>query len=136
MILKYSHYFLLLLFFPAGVMAASGIDSLMTTSSVWRMFLSLAFVIAMIPLALFAIKKLQGVQHKFGKSPIQIVNVQALGAKEKLVIVTVEEQRLLLGVTSQSISLLKTLSDKDVVFSEYLDKGLEDKLKESSGRST
>lgn len=122
MIVKFCRF--LFLFFPINAFAAAGIDSVMTTSSVWRMFLSLALVVAIIPLALFGIKKLQGVQHKFNRStPIKIVTVQALGAKEKLMVVEVEQERLLLGVTNHSISLLKTLSDKDIEFSQYLNNG-------------
>lgn len=113
-------YLFPLFFISANVFSASGIDSMMQTSSIWRMLLSLAFVIAMVPVALFAIKKLQGVQQKLGKSSISIISVQSLGAKEKLIVVELEQQRLLLGVTSNNISLLKTLSDKDVEFSNYL----------------
>ncbi|WP_438467266.1 flagellar biosynthetic protein FliO [Marinomonas sp. PE14-40] len=99
---------------------ASGINDLMSASSIWKMLLSLVFVIVLIPLSLWAMKKIQKVQGKFGNTPIQILNVQALGAKEKLVVIEVEQQKLLLGVTGQSISLIKTLSEKKVTFSDYI----------------
>lgn len=121
---KFICFFFLVLCSPIYANSSTGIDSIMTTSSIWRMFLSLAVIIAIIPAAIFLMKKLQNVQHKLGKSPIQVVNVQALGAKEKLVIVDVEGKRLLLGVTGQSISLIKTLSDED--FSQYLKNDLAD----------
>lgn len=110
-----------MLVFPSFAFT-SGINDLMTASSIWKMLLSLAFVIALVPLSLLAMKKLQKVQSKFGNTPIKIVNVQALGAKEKLVIIEVDQQKLLLGVTGQSISLIKTLSEKSVAFSDYMDK--------------
>lgn len=108
-----------ILLFPSMVVA-SGINDLMSASSIWKMLLSLAFVIALIPLSLFAMKKIQKVQGKFGNTPIQIVNVQALGAKEKLVVIEVDQQKLLLGVTGQSISLIKTLSEKNLEFDSYM----------------
>lgn len=108
-----------ILVFP-GLVFASGINDLMTASSIWKMLLSLAFVIALIPLSILAMKKIQKVQGKLGNVPIQILNVQALGAKEKLVVIEVDQQKLLLGVTSQSISLIKTLSEKNVEFSDYI----------------
>ncbi|MGB0940892.1 MAG: flagellar biosynthetic protein FliO [Marinomonas sp.] len=103
-----------------GYLFASGINDLMSASSIWKMLLSLAFVIALIPLSIWAMKKIQKVQGKFGNTPIQILNVQALGAKEKLVVIEVDQQKLLLGVTGQSISLIKTLSEKNVAFSDYI----------------
>ena len=107
------------LIFPSFVLA-SGINDLMTASSIWKMLLSLAFVIALIPLSILAMKKIQKVQGKLGNMPIQVLNVQALGAKEKLVVIEVDQQKLLLGVTSQSITLIKTLSEKNVEFSDYI----------------
>jgi len=111
--------FAYVLVFPSLV-SASGINDLMTASSIWKMLLSLAFVIALIPLSILAMKKIQKVQGKLGNAPIQILNVQALGAKEKLVVIEVDQQKLLLGVTAQSISLIKTLSEKKVEFSDYI----------------
>jgi len=111
--------FACILIFP-GLLFASGINDLMTASSIWKMLLSLAFVIALIPLSILAMKKLQKVQGKLGNAPIKILNVQALGAKEKLVVIEVDQQKLLLGVTAQSISLIKTLSEKKVEFSDYI----------------
>lgn len=111
--------------FP-NLASASGINDLMSASSIWKMLLSLAFVIALIPLSLFAMKKIQKVQGKFGNTPIQIVNVQALGAKEKLVVIEVDQQKLLLGVTGQSITLIKTLSEKKVAFSDFMNDQVSD----------
>lgn len=121
---------ILCLFFSSHAFASTSVSAFDAAGpSVWKLLLSLLFVVALIPAALFAIKKLQGMQQKYGKSPIEIVSAQALGAKEKLVVVEVEQQRLLLGVTSHSISLLKTLSDKDVEFSEYLSSDQQNNMK-------
>lgn len=102
-------------------MHASGVDDIAAVSPVWKMLLSLVIVVALIPVFLFGVKKLQSVQLKLGKaSAIQVVTVQSLGTKEKLVIVEVDKQRLLLGVTANSITLLKDLSSKDS-FSKLID---------------
>lgn len=114
-------FLLALLCLSSGALLAdSGAAFGSSGTSVWKLLFSLVFVVILIPVVLFGIKKLQGLQHKYGKTPIQVLSVQALGTKEKLVVVEIEQQRLLLGVTSQSISLLKTLSDQNVEFSQYL----------------
>ena len=109
---------------PLGVVSvvrASGVDDIAAVSPVWKMLLSLVIVVALIPVFLFGVKKLQSVQLKLGKaSAIQVMTVQSLGTKEKLVIVEVDEQRLLLGVTANSIALLKDLTTKDS-FSKLID---------------
>jgi flagellar protein FliO/FliZ len=89
-------------------------------SSLWKMFLSLSVVLILIPLLLFAYKKLQSLQLGAGRSIIKIVSVQSLGAKEKLVLVEVENQRLLLGVTANSITKIKEFTDTSS-FNELLE---------------
>ncbi|RUO24514.1 flagellar biosynthetic protein FliO [Aliidiomarina minuta] len=44
-------------------------------------------------------------------SPVKILSSVALGPKERLVIVSIGEQKLLLGVTAHQIQLLQTLPD-------------------------
>lgn len=43
--------------------------------------------------------------------PLKILHSMSIGQRERLVIVEVGEQKLLLGVTTQSISVLQTLPD-------------------------
>ncbi len=45
------------------------------------------------------------------KGPVQVIHSVSLGQKERLVIVQVGEEKLLLGVTAQTIQLLQTLPD-------------------------
>ena len=75
------------------------------------MFLSLSVVLVLIPLLLFAYKKLQSLQLGSSRSMIKILSVQSLGTKEKLIMVEVEGQKLLLGVTAGSITKLKEFND-------------------------
>ena len=61
--------------------------------------LSLVFVIA------FAYRKVTGGSLR-PSGPVQIKSVTALGAREKLVLVTLGQEELLLGVTSAQITRL------------------------------
>ena len=80
-------------------------------SSVIKMLLGLALVIA----AIFALAWLS---RRLNMMPgtsqqLKIESTLSVGSKEKLLIVEVESQRLLLGVTSQQVSLLQQLSPGD-----------------------
>lgn len=102
------------------VSLAAGVSEIADVAPMWKLFLSFAFVLILIPLAVLGMKKIQSFQLKLGKSPIMIEAVQSLGTKEKLMIVEVDDKRLLIGVTANSINLLKTLeSERD--FSDMLD---------------
>ncbi len=104
----------------ASELSASGIEEMSEASSLWKMFLSLSFVLVLIPILLFSYKKLQNFRIGQNKSTIDILTVQSLGTKEKLVVVEVEGQRLLLGVTSNSITTLQELGGK-TNFSELIE---------------
>ncbi len=74
------------------------------------MVLSLLLVLVVIVVSAMVLKRLQpGIKHAQG---LKIVTNLHLGTKERLVVVEVGEQQLLLGVTAQQISLLKTLDAK------------------------
>lgn len=88
--------------------------------SIWKVVLSLAFIIVFIPVCLWLVKKLQVTQMRFGQSDIRIVSSQSLGAKEKIVLVEVEGERVLLGVTSNSINHLKTFSPNGKAFAQLM----------------
>ncbi len=91
-----------------------------TTYSIWKVVLSLAFIVVFIPACLWLVKKLQVTQMRFGQSDIRIVSSQSLGAKEKIVLVEVEGERVLLGVTSQSINHLKSFSSNGKAFAQMM----------------
>ncbi|WP_417561385.1 flagellar biosynthetic protein FliO [Marinomonas sp.] len=90
------------------------------TSSIWKVVISLIFVIAFIPACLWLMKRFQFAQMKLGQSDIKIVNVQSLGAKEKLMLVEVEGERLLIGVTAHSISHLRSFPSKASSFASMM----------------
>lgn len=102
----------------------SGGIKMADASSIWRVFLALAFLIVLIPLVILGLKRLQGLQHKFSKSEIQIIATQSLGTKEKLVLVEVQGKRLLLGVTAQNITCLNELEANGNQFAELMNEQL------------
>ena len=100
---------------------AAGVQDVSVTSSIWKVVLSLIFVIAFIPACLWLMKRFQAVQMKFGQSDIKIVNVQSLGTKEKLMLVEVEGERILIGVTAHSINHLRSFPQSGKSFATVMD---------------
>lgn len=66
-------------------------------------------VVALIFICALVLKRFNLVQQN--SQGIKLVTSLRLGAKERLVVVQVGEQQLLLGVTNQNITLLETLSE-------------------------
>ncbi|TWX64955.1 flagellar biosynthetic protein FliO [Colwellia sp. C1TZA3] len=76
------------------------------------MILSLLMVLAVIIISAMILKRFQGVSQTH--QGLKIVTSLHLGSKEKLVVVQAGDKQLLLGVTTQQITLLETL-DKPLV---------------------
>lgn len=72
--------------------------------------LMLLVVLAVI-IGLAAVVRRLNMRLPGANGPIKIVTSTSLGPKERLVIVEVGEQKLLLGVTASHIELLQTLPD-------------------------
>lgn len=89
--------------------------------SIWKILLSLAFIVIFIPACLWLMKRFQLAQMKLGQSDIKVLNVQSLGTKEKLMLVEVEGEKILIGVTSHSITHIKDISPQKKSFSSVLE---------------
>jgi len=75
-------------------------------STAWSL-LMLLVVLAAIPLALWAVKRLQTLQPAGrGPRPLSVAAQLPLGARERVVLVRVQDRLLVLGVTPQQITLL------------------------------
>ena len=75
-------------------------------STAWSL-LMLLVVLAAIPLALWAVKRLQTLQPAGrGPRPLSVAAQLPLGARERVVMVRVQDRLLVLGVTPQQITLL------------------------------
>lgn len=95
-------------------------------SSIWRLFLALGLLIALIPLVIWGLKRLQGLQYKLSKSDIRVVAAHPITAKERLLLVEVDGRRLLLGATSHQITCLKELGRTDSEFADLMTEQLSD----------
>lgn len=71
------------------------------------MVLSLLMVLALIVISAWVLKKFNLANKSV--SGMQVISSLPLGHKEKLVVVQIAEEQLLLGVSSQQINLIKTL---------------------------
>jgi flagellar protein FliO/FliZ len=76
--------------------------------SVWPALLAFIAVAALIPVALWVLKRLQG-GAPGGARPVTLAGGLTLGPRERVVVVEAEGRRWMLGVTGQSISLLAEL---------------------------
>lgn len=74
-------------------------------STTWSL-LMLLLVIALIPLVLWTLKRLQTFRPPGSTRRLEVTAQLALGARERLVMVRVDERMLVLGVTPQQITLL------------------------------
>jgi flagellar protein FliO/FliZ len=82
-----------------------------TDMNAFSMIMSLLMVLAAIVISALILKRFNLVQT--GTKDLKIVTSLALGNKEKLMVVQVGEQQMLIGVTTQQINLLQTL-DKPI----------------------
>ena len=76
--------------------------------SVWPALLAFLAVIALIPVVLWMLKRLQTTGAS-GNRPVTMLGGLSLGPRERLVVVQTQGRRWLLGVTSQSISTIAEL---------------------------
>lgn len=77
------------------------------------MIISLLMVLALIVISALVLKKFQLTTKSV--SEMKVITSLSLGPKERLVVVEVQNQQLLLGVSAQQITLLKTLDEAMVV---------------------
>ncbi|MEH6442315.1 MAG: flagellar biosynthetic protein FliO [Oceanospirillaceae bacterium] len=92
-------------------------------SSVWQMGLGLLFVLGLILLLAWLMRRVTGIQGS--KQHIKIVSAINVGNRERAVLVEVGGEQLLLGVAAGQVSLLHKLQspiafDKQVDFSHSL----------------
>jgi len=74
-----------------------------------NMILSLLMVLMLILVCAYVLKRFNFAQQ--GVSQLKVVTSLSLGAKERVIVVQMGEQQLLLGVTAQQITLLEKLTE-------------------------
>ncbi len=93
--------------FAAPDIAASPATS--TAGGIGQMLFGLVVVLAAVFVVAFVARRMRSIGGS-GVNGIEVLAQSSLGNKEKAVIVRVDGERLLLGVASGQVSLLKTLS--------------------------
>lgn len=81
----------------------------MATTDAGSMILSLLMVLALIFISALLLKRFNFTQQNSGQ--MKVISSLSLGVKERLVVAQVGEQQLVLGVTSQQITLIKSLEE-------------------------
>jgi len=77
-------------------------------SMAWSI-LMLLMVLALIPLVLWAMKRLQTIRPAGAPRQLEIVAQLPLGPRERVVMVRVKDRVLVLGATTQQVTLLQDL---------------------------
>lgn len=85
----------------------------MANTDAGSMILSLLMVLALIFVSALVLKRFNFTQQNNGQ--LKVVASLSLGVKERLVVAQVGEQQLVLGVTTQQITLIKSLEEPIVV---------------------
>ena len=78
------------------------------------MMASLAVVLVLLAATLFGLKKMGLSNVKNSTKKLQIGEVQNLGPRQKLIVVTINNQEILLGVTPQAINRLGSWPDQSM----------------------
>ncbi len=114
-----------------------------TDTDMWlafaRTFGMLFIVLALFLVAFYLFKKFSGHAGVKGANPIQVLGVYHISPKEKLMLVNVLNENILIGVTPQTISSLATLGEKDTkpMTANMEDRlGFSDMLKKSLKRAS
>jgi flagellar protein FliO/FliZ len=81
----------------------------MANTDAGSMILSLLMVLALIGISAFVLKRFNITQQHNGQ--LKVVASLSLGVKERLVVAQVGDQQLVLGVTAQQITLIKSLEE-------------------------
>jgi len=111
-----------------------------TDTDMWlafaRIFGLLFIVLAIFLLVLYLFRRFSGKIGVKSSNPIQVLAVHHISPKEKLMLVNVLNENILIGVTSQTISRLATLGEKEDLLPAKPDEGavFSDMLKKSLKR--
>ncbi|WP_244325749.1 flagellar biosynthetic protein FliO [Shewanella aestuarii] len=112
---------------PISEVTTSTVNNGSYVSTLANMIGGLIVVIALIFVLAYIVKRLNLVPSQHGQ--IKTIAVSAVGQKEKLLIVEINQQQYLLGVTSQQINLIDKLHDpvtpNDTAFAKRLQQAKE-----------
>ncbi len=119
----------------AATAASSAPPPISTSGSLLQVILALALVLAMMLAAAWFFKRIGLINFK-QQLPVKVIGGLNLGNRERVMVIEVANQWLVLGITSQQISTLATLDKQDdlltqasppqnhMVFADWLQKKL------------
>jgi len=101
---------LISLLYSRMILASTNIaeGSIISNAEVLKLFGSLASVILLVLIFSYAFKKMNGLSFS-GDEHIKIISSLAVSQKEKIILVEVGGENLLLGISSGGVSLLKSI---------------------------
>lgn len=88
-------------------------DAPNSTTSLLSMLLGLFFVIALIIVVAWGVRRFSTL-HASGGRHIKVLSATAIGARERLALVEVGDKRILIGVTPQQINTLHVFAKEDI----------------------
>ncbi len=112
-----------LLFLSTGALASDSAltgSGIISVSQVLGLLLGLLVVLSIFLVLAFLLKRVSGIKG-FSKGHLEIIDTIHLGSKEKVMVVRVAENYVLLGVSSTGITLLDTLDGQSVSRAESSD---------------
>lgn len=101
----------LLLLSAMPVHAESGLKTPLALASIGQMLAALVLVVALILLCAWVFRRMNGFS-RLQNTPIKILSSTPLGARERLLLVAVGEEQLLIGVCPGRIQTLHVLQEK------------------------
>lgn len=110
----------------------------LSASSIMNMFMGLGLVLAIIFLMAWLVRRMGGMQV-LGSQKIRLLGGLSLGAREKIVLVQVENKRLVVGVAQGQVSTLHVLDgeyEEDEVAPDDNASLFKDKLLQALSKTT
>ncbi len=108
---KLCHLALILFFLPTGAYAAALSSTPFSGWEIFRLIAALILVLLVFLALVWVFRRLQPGVAMGAASPLKIVASLPLGTRERLLLVELGKQQLLLGVTPAGITLLHTLAE-------------------------
>ena len=116
------HYFLL--FAVPTTSAAADVPAISPTTGLLQILLGLIAVLAMMGVAAWLFKKM-GPVNTGNKIAVKIVGGVSLGNRERIIVVEVADQWIVVGVTASQINTLSTMPKQDKLLDEPQSTALE-----------
>ncbi|MBC3872284.1 flagellar biosynthetic protein FliO [Undibacterium flavidum] len=103
------------LLFPLQAFAQS--NTVSASTGLLQIFLALSFVIALMLLMAWLFKRV-GPINNHNKLPVNIIGGISIGNRERVMVIEVADQWLVLGVTAQQINTLATMPKQELPVNE------------------